>query len=208
MGETRELHHFSEMPKKSEPKGESKQPEARMAQLGERLFATRTLLVFGEITMDVAELTSAQLLALAAESDEAIRLVIHSPGGHVESADSIFDLVRAIGAPVSMIGTGWVASAGALIYSSVPRERRFALPNTRFLLHQPLGGMSGPAADVEIEARQIGLMRKRLIKTFAEATGQSEERIERDSDRNYWLSAQEAVEYGLVGSVISGLGEV
>lgn len=206
MGETRERPQFWVMPKKSEPERESTKPEAsRMAQLGERLFATRTLLVFGEITMDVAELASAQLLALAAESDEAIRLVIHSPGGHVESADSIFDLVRAIGAPVSMIGTGWVASAGALIYSSVPRERRFALPNTRFLLHQPLGGMSGPAADVEIEARQIGLMRKRLIKTFAEATGQSEERIERDSDRNYWLSAQEAVEYGLVGRVVDSL---
>ncbi|MGE3668633.1 MAG: ATP-dependent Clp protease proteolytic subunit [Polyangiaceae bacterium] len=197
------------MPKKSEPDRDPKKPEAsRMAQLGERLFATRTLLVFGEITMDVAELTSAQLLALAADGDRPIRLVIHSPGGHVESADTIFDLVRAIPAPVSMIGTGWVASAGALIYSSVPRERRFALPNTRFLLHQPLGGMSGPAADVEIEARQIGHMRKRLIKTFAEATGQTEERIERDSDRNYWLTAPEAVEYGLVGRVISGLGEV
>lgn len=209
MGETSELHQFSVMPKKSEPEREPKQPEAsRMAQLGERLFATRTLLVFGEITMDVAELASAQLLALSADSGRPIRLVIHSPGGHVESADTLFDLVRAIDAPVSMIGTGWVASAGALIYSSVPRERRFALPNTRFLLHQPLGGMSGPAADVEIEARQIGLMRKRLIQTFAEATGQSEARIEKDSDRNYWLSAHEAVEYGLVGRVISGLGEV
>ncbi|MCA9632743.1 MAG: ATP-dependent Clp protease proteolytic subunit [Myxococcales bacterium] len=197
------------MPKRSEPERDEKRPDvAHTRHLQERLFGTRTLLVFGEITMDVAEATSAQLLALAAENDRPVRMVIHSPGGHVESADTIFDLVRAIPAPVSMIGTGWVASAGALIYSSVPRERRYALPNTRFLLHQPLGGMSGPAADVEIEARQIGLMRKRLIETFAEATGQSEARIEKDSDRNYWLSASEAVEYGLVGRVVSGLGEV
>ena len=192
------------MPKQSEPRQQSSGPDVgNLGHLRERLFATRTVLVFGEITVDVAQTTSAQLIALAAKNDRPIRVLVHSPGGHVESADTVFDLVRAIDAPVTMLATGWVASAGALVYASVPRDRRLALPNTRFLLHQPLGTMSGPATDVEIEARQIQVMRKRLVRTFADATGQSPERIERDSDRNYWLNAREAVEYGLVGQVVS-----
>lgn len=181
---------------------------AQANSLEQRLFESRTLLLFGEINMALAEVVSAQLLALAAESDAPIRMVVHSPGGHVESADTLFDLVRAISAPVHMLGSGWVASAGALIYASAPREARFALPNTRFLLHQPLGGVGGPAADIEIEARQFQQMRRRLTETFAEATGQPPERIERDTDRNYWLSAQQAVEYGLVGKIVRRLDEV
>lgn len=181
-------------------KAQSEQPLNE--SLAERLFATRTVVLFEEVTMASARRVASQLLALASESREPIRLVINSPGGHVESADTIYDLVRFIDAPVHVLGTGWVASAGALIFVAAPKERRYCLKNTRFLLHQPLGGVGGPASDVEIEARQIALMRQRLNQTFADATGQSVSRIERDTDRNYWLSAEEAREYGLVTHIV------
>ena len=167
-----------------------------------RLYEARTVLVFGEITMPLAERISAQLLALASDSNRPIRVLINSPGGHVESGDTIYDVLRFIEPEVTILGTGWVASAGALIFSAVPRERRLTLPNTRFLLHQPMGGAGGPATDIEIEAVQILAVRARLNRIFAEATGQSFEKIARDTDRNHWLSAQEAVAYGLVGRII------
>jgi ATP-dependent Clp protease protease subunit len=171
--------------------------------VAERLFAARTVLLFGEVTMSLARRVSSQLLALASESRDPIRLVVHSPGGHVESADTVHDVIRFVDAPVYVLGTGWVASAGALIFVAAPKERRYCLENTRFLLHQPLGGVGGPATDVEIEARQIALMRQRLNHVFANATGQTVTRIEKDTDRNYWLTADEAREYGLVSTVIS-----
>ena len=102
-----------------------------------------------------------------------------------------------------MLGTGWVASAAALVYVAVPRERRFALPNTRFLLHQPLGAITGRAVEVEIEAAQILAIRRRIERIFADATGQSLDRIRADTDRNHWLSAEEAVAYGLVGEIVA-----
>jgi ATP-dependent Clp protease protease subunit len=169
------------------------------------LFAARTVLVFGEVDTRLARTVSAQLIALAAASDAPIRMIVHSQGGHVEAGDTIFDLVRAIAPKVTMIGSGWVASAGALIYAAARKENRFALPNTRFLLHQPLGGMGGPAADVEIEANQILKMRDRLHRIFADATGQDCGRVARDTERNFWMSATEAKEYGLVHKVIERL---
>lgn len=174
----------------------------------EHLFAARTVLLFGEITSERAHQVSAELLALAAVSAEPILLVLHSQGGHVESADTIFDVIRFIEPQVRILGTGWVASAGALIYASAPLERRFALPNTRFLLHQPLGGVSGPATDIEIEARQINKMRARLEETFAVATGRPRSELERDMDRNHWLDAEEARSYGLVGRIINEVREI
>jgi ATP-dependent Clp protease protease subunit len=166
------------------------------------LFATRTVLVFGEVNTKLARSVSAQLLALAAAKDAPIRMIVHSPGGHVEAGDTIHDMIRATAPEVTMIGTGWVASAGALIYAAARKENRFALPNTRFLLHQPLGGTGGPASDIEIEATQILQMRERLNRIFARATGQTYERIVRDTERNFWMSAEEACAYGLVTRVI------
>jgi hypothetical protein len=122
--------------------------------------------------------------------DDPITIYINSQGGHVESGDTIHDMVRYVRSPVRMVGTGWVASAGALIYVAVPKERRFSLPHTRYLLHQPAGGMRGSAADIEIEAREILNMRERLNRVFAERTGQTLERIEDDTRRNFWLSAE------------------
>ena len=168
----------------------------------ERLFAARTVLVFGEVTTQLAERVSLQLLALAAQSRAPILVFINSPGGHVESGDTIHDILRFIDVEVRVVGSGWVASAGALIFSAVERTRRFALPNTRFLLHEPSGRMQGQAVDVEIEARQVLAMRARLNAIFARATGQSPEKIARDTERNHWLSAEEALAYGLVGRII------
>lgn len=167
----------------------------------EHLFAARTVLIFGEVTMLQAEAVTAQLLALDERGQEPIRVLVHSPGGHVEAADTMHDVIQSLRSPVHMIGTGWVASAGALIYVAAPRARRFALPNTRFLLHQPMGGVSGPTSDVEIEARQILAMRQRLQQLFAAATEQPLSRIAKDTERNHWMSAEEALAYGLVGSI-------
>ncbi len=189
------------MPEESDSKSDQNEPR-RSSRVGERLYEARTLLVFGEITMALAERVSAQLLALASENDRPIRVVINSPGGHVESGDTIYDVIRFVGPEVTIVGTGWVASAGALIYSAVPRERRLALPNTRFMLHQPSGGVGGPASDVEIEALQILAVRARLNKIFAEATGQRLEKIARDTERNHWMNAEDAVAYGLAGRIV------
>jgi ATP-dependent Clp protease protease subunit len=170
--------------------------------VSERLLRARTIIISGEVTQQLAASVSAQLVALAAESDAEITVFVNSQGGHVEAGDTIHDLVRFVRAPVRMIGTGWVASAGALIYVSVPRERRFCLPNTRFLLHQPAGGAGGTASDIDIEAREILRMRDRLNRIFARATGQPLERIEEDTHRNFWLDAEAAIRYGLVGRIV------
>ena len=168
----------------------------------ERLLRARTIIISGEITQQLASTVSGQLIALAAESDAEITVFINSQGGHVEAGDTIHDLIRFIKPRVRMIGTGWVASAGALIFVAVPREQRFCLPNTRFLLHQPAGGAGGTASDIDIEAREILRMRDRLNRIFARETGQPLERIEEDTHRNFWLSAEAAMRYGLVGRII------
>lgn len=172
------------------------------------LFKNRTLIMSGEVTQKLAADVMGQLLAMAAQGDEPITVFINSQGGHVESGDTIHDMIQFVDAPVRMVGTGWVASAGALIYVAVPREMRYSLPNTRFLLHQPAGGTRGTAADVEIEAREILKMRERLNRVFAERTGQPLERILEDTRRNFWLSAKEAQDYGLVGTIVNTAREI
>ena len=172
------------------------------------LFKARTLIISGEINQKLAANVIGQLLAMDSQGNEPITIYINSQGGHVESGDTIHDMVQYVRSPVRMVGTGWVASAGALIYVAVPKERRYSLPHTRYLLHQPAGGARGSAADVEIEAREILKMRERLNRVFAESTGQTVERIEDDTRRNFWLGASEAVEYGLVGKIISRADEL
>jgi len=172
------------------------------------LFKSRTVLIFGEIDMRLAERATAQLTAFAAESDKPVRIIINSPGGHVESGDTIHDMIRFCGVEVKVIGTGWVASAGAHIFLGARKENRLCLPNTRFLLHQPAGGMRGQASDIQIEAEQIIKMRDRVNRMIAKETGQTVERIVKDTQRNYWLSAEEAVEYGLVSRIIHNTADV
>ena len=171
--------------------------------IDERLFNSRTVIITGEINQKVAGRVMAQMLALAADSTDDITVYINSPGGHVESGDTIHDLVRFLAPRVKMVGTGWVASIAALIYVAVPKTDRFCLPNTRFLLHQPAGGTGGSASDIEIEAKEILKMRDRLNRRFAEQIGQPLERIEEDTQRNFWLTAEDAVKYGIVGKIIS-----
>jgi len=170
--------------------------------IAERLLRARTIIISGEITQQVAASVTGQLLALAAESEDEITVYLNSQGGHVEAGDTIHDLVRFVRPAVRIVGTGWVASIAALIYVAVPRERRFCLPNTRFLLHQPAGGAGGSASDIEIEAREILRIRDRLNRIVARETGQPLERIEEDTRRNFWLDAASAVRYGLAGRVV------
>ena len=174
----------------------------------EKLLKNRTILIYGEINMDLAMDITKRLLILDAESQDEIRMFINSPGGHVESGDTIFDMIRFVKSPVKVIGTGWVASAGALIFAAADRKNRFSLPNTRFLLHQPAGGASGQAADIAIEAQEIIKMRRRLNETFARQTGQPIEKVEEDTDRNFWMSAEQARDYGLVGQIINSIDEL
>ena len=171
------------------------------------LYKSRTVLVFGEIDMRLAERVTAQLLALAAESDKPIKVVINSPGGHVESGDTIHDMIRYCGPLVKVIGTGWVASAGAHIFLGATKENRLCLPNTRFLLHQPMGGVRGQASDIQIEAEEIVKMRERVNRMIAKETGQPYEKIVKDTQRNFWMSAEAAVEYGLVSKIIHSASE-
>lgn len=189
---------------------EKASPEARNAPdvIEKALFQARVVMLTGEVNDMQARRVTERLFALAAENADPITFVISSPGGHVESGDMIHDVIKFINAPVRMLGTGWVASAGALIYAAAERENRYCLPNTRFLLHEPRGGVGGMASDVEIQAREILRMRERLNKIFADATGQPLDKIKRDVDRDYWMQAEEAKAYGLVGKIVRSQAEI
>jgi ATP-dependent Clp protease, protease subunit len=184
-------------------------PEAAAPAIVEKaLFKSRVVLLTGEVNDVQARRVTERLLALAGDSDDPITLVVSSPGGHVESGDMIHDIVGFIKPKVNMLGAGWVASAGALIYCAVPKAQRFCLPNTRFLLHEPRGGIGGMASDIEIQAREIIRMRERLNKIFADATGQTIEQVKKDTDRDHWMLPSEALAYGLVGKVVRTAAEI
>jgi len=185
----------------------SKAPEPQSSEIAKALYKSRTVLIFGDVDMKMAERVTAQLLAYA-ESEGDIRVIVNSPGGHVESGDTIHDMIRFVGNRVKIIGTGWVASAGAHIFLGAKKENRFCLPFTRFLLHQPLGGVRGQASDITIEAEEILKMRARLIKEISDETGQPYEKVVNDTERNFWMGADEAVKYGLVSKIISHANEV
>ena len=172
------------------------------------LLEHRTLTIFGEIDKNCAQRATERLLAMAFKSDDPITLFIGSPGGHVESGDTIFDMIRYIKPVVRTVGTGWVGSIATHIYLATEREHRYALPNTRFLIHQPAGGFGGDASDIEIHARELVKTRERINRIIAEQTGQPLDRVERDTDRDYWMSAEESLEYGLVGSIIESAGDL
>ena len=178
------------------------------AFLEEALFKARTIMLTGGVDDKLARRVCERLLALDSESDKPILLVVSSPGGHVESGDMIHDMIKFVQAEVKILGSGWVASAGALIYAAAKKENRFSLPNTRFLLHEPRGGFGGQASDIDIQVREIVRMRERLNKIFAEATGQPLEKIKADTDRDHWMGAEEAVAYGLVGKIITSRKEI
>jgi ATP-dependent Clp protease, protease subunit len=165
-------------------------------------FKSRFVLVFGEIDDKVAQATCRRLIALSEESDAPITMLISSPGGHVESGDAIHDMIRFVRAPVTAVGTGWVASAGAHIFLAPPKERRVCLPNTRFMIHQPAGGAGGQATDIAIQAKEIIKTRERIARVVAKQTGKPLDTVINDMERDHWMNAQEAIAYGIVSRII------
>lgn len=182
--------------------------DPRSEFLEEKAFKSRTVLVFGTITDATAAEIARRLIALDADSAAAIDVIVSSPGGHLESGDTIHDLIRFIRAPVRMIGSGWVGSAATHVYLAAPRERRFCLPNTRFLIHQPSGGVGGRASDIAIQAQEILRARQRIAELIARETGKPLEMVLQDIERDHWLSAQEAIDYGLVSRIVKGREEL
>jgi len=183
-------------------------PAYQSVQVDKYLFEARIVLITGEITQKLGYSVVRLLLALAHASSDPVNILVCSPGGHVETGDMVHDTIKFIAPTVRMIGMGWVASAGALIYVSVPLERRFCLPNTRFLLHQPSGSAGGPVTDIEIQVCEILKMKDRLNKIFAAATNQPLEKIANDTDRDLWMNPQEAIDYGLVSRTITNINEL
>lgn len=179
-----------------------KQAEAASPFLEEKAFKSRTVLVFGTINDKLAAEVSKRLIALSAESNEPITLLVSSPGSHVESGDVIHDMIRFINAPVRVVGTGWVGSAAVNVFLAVPKQHRVCLPNTRFLIHQPSGGAGGQATDIAIQAREIVKIRERIAALIAKESGQTLERVTSDIERDYWMTAVEARDYGLVSRII------
>lgn len=192
-------------PQNAETETEAKRPED---PLTERFLKTRTVLLVGEIDTELSEKVVRQLLLLDSISAEPITLLIDSPGGDVYAGFSIFDVIRFIKAPVRIVGIGLIASAAALVLIAVPKERRFGLPNSSYLIHQPLSGMNGVATEIEIHARELEKTRVRLNEIISAATGQSLEKITKDTDRDFWMTAPEASQYGLIGKVILSKDEL
>lgn len=174
----------------------------------EKLLKSRTIFISGEINQELAEKVATQLLILQEMGDEPIKIFINSQGGHVEAGDTIHDMIKFVKPKVVVIGTGWVASAGITIYLAADKENRYSLPNTRYMIHQPLGQCRGQATDLHIEALEIARVRERINKIISTATNQPLEKVENDTDRNYWLNCEEAVEYGIVNKVISSYDEI
>jgi len=174
----------------------------------EKLFKSRSISVFGSVDEKLAKTVSQQLLALSADSDDPITLYISSPGGHVESGDVIYDMIKFVKPEVRVVGTGWVASAATNIYLAAKKEHRFSLPNTRYLVHQPSGGSRGNATDIKIQMEEILKTKARINRIISDETGCPLEQVEKDTDRDYWMSVEEAIEYGIVTKVISHITEL
>ena len=177
-------------------------------QVDRHYFVSRIVMVTGEINHTMAERVCVNLFALAQAGSDPITMIISSPGGHVESGDMIHDMIKFIKPRVRVLGSGWVASAGALIYIAADRQDRYILPNTRFLLHGPSGGVGGKVTDIGIQAKEMMLMRERLNKLIADATGQPLKKVEKDTDRDFWLSGRAAIDYGLATHMITSMAEL
>ena len=177
--------------------------------LTEKFLKTRQIILSGEINKELAEKIVRQLFVLEADdSEKTIYVYIDSPGGDVDAGFAIFDMIRFIKAPVVLIGMGLIASAATLILLAVPKERRLGLPNSNYLIHQPMSGMKGVATDIEIHAKEMEKTRAKLNKIIADETGTPIEQVSKDTERDYWLNASEAVNYGLISSIITKRDEL
>ena len=174
----------------------------------ETLLKTRSILISGEIDKKMAEKVVNQLLMLEAENDDPIKVFIDSPGGDVDSAYAIFDMIRFVKPKVTMIAMGLAASAGALVLLAGDKENRFGFPNSHYLIHQPLSGIRGVATEIEIHAKEIEKTRQKINALIAKETGKSLAQVEKDTDRDYWMSAEEALDYGLISKIISNRSQL
>ncbi len=173
-------------------------------QFSEKFLKTRQIILTGEINKELADSIVRQLLILDTEDEKApIYMYIDSPGGDVDAGFAIFDMIRFVNAPVYLIGMGLIASAATLVLLAVDKEFRIGLPNSRYLIHQPLGGMRGVATDIEIYAKDMEKIRAKLNKLIAEQTGTSLEQVTKDTERDFWLDSEEAVKYGLISKIIT-----
>lgn len=186
----------------AEDEGDDKKKDKAGGPAADKLLKTRQILLSGEIKEELAESINQQLLVMEADNHNPIYIYIDSPGGDVYAGFAIFDTIRFIDAPVHIIGAGLVASAAALILLAVPKERRVGLPNSSYLIHQPSSGMKGVATDIEIHAAELAKTRTKLNEIIAEQTGTSLDKVAKDTERDYWLNAEEAVGYGLISRVI------
>jgi ATP-dependent Clp protease protease subunit len=184
-----------------EEEEEQKQPRRGEDALAERFLKTRTILLSGEIDKDQGEKTIRHLLLLESLSEDPIDMLIDSPGGDVDAGFAIFDMIRFVRPKVRILGMGLVASAAALVLLAVPKERRLGLPNSHYLIHQPLSGIRGVATEIEIHARELEKTRERINRIIADQTGQTMDRVKKDTDRDYWMSAEEAQAYGLISAI-------
>ncbi len=196
-----ELGEYLEMEEEDDDKKERKEEGGH--DFSEKMMETRTIILSGEIDKDLAEKVVTQLLLLESAGDEPIKVFIDSPGGDVDAGFAIFDMMRFVKPDVYTIGMGLVASAGALILLAASREHRLAFPNSHYLIHQPLSGIRGVATEIEIHAKELEKLRIRLNQLISEETGQKIERVGKDTDRDYWMNAEESVEYGLVSKIIT-----
>jgi len=198
---------------KSRPDARTSEPDEAesSARLFDRMLKSRTILLSSDVSPASARRIVEQFLILEAEApDKPITLMINSPGGEVHSGFSIFDVIRFIRSPVHIVSAGLTASIAAVILLAVPKERRLTLPNSRFLIHQPLfhGEVMGPASDLEITANEIIKTKAHINALIARETGRSLEQVEKDTERDFWLSAPEARDYGLVSRVITNRTEL
>lgn len=187
---------------------EEKKTTAPDPSLQDKLMKTRSVMISGEINKDSAHDFAQRMLVLDSESQDPITVYINSPGGDVDSGFAIYDMIRFVESPVTVVGMGLVASAAALIYLSVPAERRVAFPNSTYLIHQPLSQLKGTAIELEIYAQKLEALRHKLDKVIAEATGASLEKVEADTERDHWLTAEEAKAYGIVGRIVESRRDI
>lgn len=185
-----------------------KENDEEKFDLSKKLLESRTVIISGTINKKLAEKVNKQLLLLAAENDDDIKVFIDSPGGDADAGYGIFDMIRYIKPEVKTISNGLTASAGVIILLAAKKENRLSLPNSRFLIHQPSSGMMGVAADIKIHADEILKLKQRVNKLIAEETGQDIKTVERDTDRDRWLSPEAATEYGLISRVVTSSDEL